>query len=140
MLSLALFILYSIWIDPSKAGLARSVGLSLREGWQHFGMALLAGCDFRRCKGDGIGFGLQGVDLSDCQDCLLFCPDAEPDTDLDAAGCGIGMRSPFPAIELHTRLQFGFLNAALAILGLIATQLKLQFNLSGRYRVILTPT
>lgn len=141
MLGFALSILYSIWIDPSNLGLARSAGLSLLEGWQSFGMVLLTSCDLGRCKGDGPGFGLQGVDLSEGRDGSLFCPVVEPDAGLDAAVRFVGVRSPLPATELHTEFQFGFqnfgfLNAVLAILGLISTQL----NLSGRCRVILFST
>jgi hypothetical protein len=136
MLSLTLPILYSTWIDPSNTGLAHSVGLSLLEGWQGFGVALLAGCALGRRKGDGTGFGLQGIDLSDGREGSLFCLVAEPDADLDTAVRSIGVRSPLPATELYTRVQFGFLNAVPAILGLIATQL----NLSGRCRIILLST
>lgn len=142
MLGLALSILYSTRIDLSKAGLAQSVGLSLLEGWQHFGVALLADCNLGRRKGAGTGVGLQGVDLSafsNYSDCLLVRSQAELDPDFDAAARAIEMRSPLPT-ALHTGSRFGFLNAALAILGRIATQLKTQLNTSGRCRVILSPT
>ncbi|WOB42232.1 hypothetical protein HNI00_02915 [Thermoleptolyngbya oregonensis NK1-22] len=138
MLSLALSIFYSTRIDLFQDGRAQFVGLFLLEGWQHFGAALLVGCDLGRRKVAGTGFGVQGIDLSSCfdrSDCLLVRPDAKPDPDFDAAVCAIGMRSPLPT-ALHTGFQFGFFNAALAILGRIATQL----NLSGRCRVILSPT
>ncbi|MBF2086347.1 hypothetical protein [Thermoleptolyngbya sp. C42_A2020_037] len=142
MLSLALSILYSTRIDPFQDGRAQFVGLFLLEGWQHFGAALLAGCNLGRRKGAGTGVGLQGMDLSalsHCSDCLLVRLQAELDPDFDAAVRAIGMRSPLPT-ALHTGFQFGFLNAALAILGRIATQLKTQLNTSGRCRVILSPT
>ncbi|HIK39430.1 hypothetical protein [Thermoleptolyngbya sp. M55_K2018_002] len=140
MLSLALSILYGTQIDLFHDGRAQFVGLFLLEGWQHFGAALLAGCDLGRRKGDGTGFGVQGIDLSSCfdrSDCLLVRPGAKPNSNFDAAVCAIGMRSPLPT-ALHTGFQFGSFsfNAALAILGRIATQL----NLSGRCRVILSPT
>ncbi|BAU41351.1 hypothetical protein [Leptolyngbya sp. O-77] len=145
MLSLALSILYSTRIDPSKAGLAQSVGLSLLEGGQHFGVTLWAGCQLGRRKGAGTGVGLQGIDLSalsHCSDCLLVRSQAELDPDFDAAACAIGMRSPLPTSDLPIGFQLGFFNAALAILGRIATQLnKTQLNnMSGRCRVILSPT